>query len=126
MVAVLFLSPMNAFSEETKDEYRHQSFELYPNGKESEDIVTLEGMMPKGVKAEAVDVTEDFLDEDDSDSNKSSEVKSEEKSKSEESTAICLGTGTPAFSQLSRNSFLLQYDITVENLFPGKQSFSAT
>lgn len=83
MVAVLFLSPMIAFSEETKDEYRHQSFELYPNGKESEDIVTLEGMMPKGVKADAVDVTEDFLDEDDSDSNKSSEVKSEEKSKSE-------------------------------------------
>ena len=38
----------------------NQSFELYPNGEEAEQIVTLKGIMPDGAEAEAVDVSEDY------------------------------------------------------------------
>lgn len=34
-----------------------QSIELYPNGEESDEVITLEGMMPEGAEAEAVDVS---------------------------------------------------------------------
>ena len=35
-----------------------QSIELYPNGKYSEQVITLNGMMPEGATAEAIDVSE--------------------------------------------------------------------
>ena len=37
-----------------------QSIELYPNGEVAEQIITLDGMMPEGAEAEAVDVSEDY------------------------------------------------------------------
>lgn len=45
---------------EPAKDFIRQSFELYPNGKESEQTVTLDGMMPEGATAEAVDVTNDY------------------------------------------------------------------
>ena len=40
-------------------DYSRQSFELYPNDDEPEQVITLEGSMPEGVEAEAVDVSEE-------------------------------------------------------------------
>ena len=37
-----------------------QSIELYPNGEEAEQIVTLDGMMPEGAEVTVVDVSEDY------------------------------------------------------------------
>lgn len=51
---------LTAFSVSEKDTvYRQQNFELYPDEGETEASVTLNGLMPKGASAEAVDVTED-------------------------------------------------------------------
>lgn len=51
---------LTAFSVSEKDTvYRQQSFELYPDEGETETSVTLNGLIPKGASAEAVDVTED-------------------------------------------------------------------
>ena len=71
---VLPLSPMFAIAEDEtasvceteqqETQLLHQSFELYPNGEESEQTVTLEGLMPEGSSAEAVDVTEMFAESD--------------------------------------------------------------
>ncbi|MBR6107383.1 MAG: hypothetical protein IKQ39_05190 [Oscillospiraceae bacterium] len=36
-----------------------QSIELYPNGEEAEQVITLDGLMPEGATAEAVDVSEE-------------------------------------------------------------------
>ncbi|MBR6384677.1 MAG: hypothetical protein IKS03_00905, partial [Ruminococcus sp.] len=45
---------------ETEDtELCHQSFELRPNDEESEKTVTLQGLMPEGAEATAVDVSEE-------------------------------------------------------------------
>ena len=61
----LFCGPMqvNPFlTEETtvwaEEDLSHQSIELYPNGEEAEQVVSLEGLMPEGVTAEVVDVSE--------------------------------------------------------------------
>ena len=51
---------LTAFSVSEKGTvYRQQNFELYPDEGETEASVTLDGLMPKGASAEAVDVTED-------------------------------------------------------------------
>ena len=42
-----------------------QSIELHPNGEDSHQTVTLEGMMPEGATAKAVDVLNASLDETD-------------------------------------------------------------
>ena len=42
---------------ELDDELTYQSMELYPNGESSEQVITLDGMMPDGAEAEAVDVS---------------------------------------------------------------------
>lgn len=46
-------------SENIEPDLTYQSIELYPNGEEAEQIVTLDGMMPEGAKATAVDVSEE-------------------------------------------------------------------
>ena len=38
----------------------YQSIELYPNGEETEQVITLDGMMPEGAEAAAFDVSEDY------------------------------------------------------------------
>ena len=38
-------------------ELTYQSIELHPNGEEAEQVITLDGMMPEGAEAEAVDVS---------------------------------------------------------------------
>lgn len=40
-------------------ELTYQSIELHPNGEEAEQIITLDGMLPEGAEAEAVDVSEE-------------------------------------------------------------------
>lgn len=40
-------------------ELTYQSIELHPNGDEAEQTITLDGMMPEGAAAEAVDVSEE-------------------------------------------------------------------
>ena len=44
-------------AEENEPDLTYQSMELYPNGEEAEQIVTLDGMMPEGAEAEVVDVS---------------------------------------------------------------------
>lgn len=52
--------PMAAIvAENIEPDLTYQSIELYPNGEEAEQIVTLDGMMPEGAKATAVDVSEE-------------------------------------------------------------------
>ncbi len=54
-------SPIYTAAENTPDqvdgELCLQSFELYPNGVDAEEVVTLEGLMPEGASAEAIDVS---------------------------------------------------------------------
>ena len=45
---------------ETSSDLSYQSFELYPNGEEAEQVITLGGMMPDGAEAEAVDVSDEY------------------------------------------------------------------
>ncbi len=52
-----FVTATEAASQE--DELIYQSMELYPNGENSEQVITLDGMMPDGAEAEAVDVSEE-------------------------------------------------------------------
>ncbi|MDO4863738.1 MAG: SpaA isopeptide-forming pilin-related protein [Ruminococcus sp.] len=40
-------------------ELSYQSIELYPSGEEAEQVITLEGYMPEGAEAEAVDVSDE-------------------------------------------------------------------
>lgn len=47
-----------AYSVSDETELMFQSIELYPNGDGSEQSITLEGMMPEGAEADAVDVSE--------------------------------------------------------------------
>ena len=47
-----------AYSVSDETELMYQSIELYPNGDSSEQSITLEGMMPEGAEADAVDVSE--------------------------------------------------------------------
>ncbi|MBP5579658.1 MAG: hypothetical protein J6X56_09355 [Ruminococcus sp.] len=49
------------FAEEQAEfaDYTRQSFELYPNDNDTEQVITLEGSMPEGIEAEAVDVSEE-------------------------------------------------------------------
>nr|WP_296691425.1 SpaA isopeptide-forming pilin-related protein [Ruminococcus sp.] len=66
------ISPVFTFADETTlsqaaasttdisdTDLSYQSIELYPNGKEAEQIITLDGMMPEGAEAEAVDVSDE-------------------------------------------------------------------
>ena len=46
-------------SENIEPDLTYQSIELYPNGEQAEQIVILDGMMPEGAKATAVDVSEE-------------------------------------------------------------------
>lgn len=55
---VMPIAPVFAVDDEP--DLTHQSIELYPNGEDAEQIVTLDGMMPEGAEAEAVDVSEDY------------------------------------------------------------------
>ena len=41
-------------------ELLHQTFELYPNGEQAEQVITLEGMMPDGAEASAKDVSDEY------------------------------------------------------------------
>lgn len=43
----------------TDTELTYQSIELHPNGEEAEQIITLDGMLPEGAEAEAVNVSEE-------------------------------------------------------------------
>jgi len=43
---------------EPEEVLTEQSISLYPNGEEAEQIITLNGLMPEGATAEAVDVSE--------------------------------------------------------------------
>lgn len=45
---------------EASSDLSYQSFELYPNGEEAEQVITLGGMMPDGAEAEAVDVSDEY------------------------------------------------------------------
>ena len=49
------------FAEEQAEETElcQQSFELYPNGEDAGQVITLEGEMPEGAEAEAIDVSEE-------------------------------------------------------------------
>ena len=47
-----------AATEEVSD-LTFQSLELYPNGEEAEQVVTLDGLMPEGAEATAVDVSDE-------------------------------------------------------------------
>ena len=42
-----------------EEDLSQQSIELYPNGEEAEQVVSLEGLMPEGATAEAVDVSDE-------------------------------------------------------------------
>ena len=53
-------SPANVFLEEKQAEFCQQSFELYPNSEDAGQVITLEGEMPEYVKAEAIDVSEEY------------------------------------------------------------------
>jgi len=44
----------------TEPELCQQSFELYPNGEDADQLITLEGLMPEGASAEAIDVSDDY------------------------------------------------------------------
>ena len=46
-------------AEENEPDLTYQSMELYPNGEEAEQIVTLDGMMPEDAEAEVIDVSAD-------------------------------------------------------------------
>lgn len=46
-------------AETNTDELCRQSFELYPSGEQTQKLVKLDGMMPQGATAEAVDVSGD-------------------------------------------------------------------
>ncbi len=48
----------NAAAESGEAVLTEQSISLYPNGEEAEQIITLNGLMPEGATAEAVDVSE--------------------------------------------------------------------
>ncbi len=41
-------------------DYRQQNFEIHPNSNNSDQLITLDGLMPEGAKAEAVDVTDEY------------------------------------------------------------------
>lgn len=58
------LSPISSYAETQLTETAadenglcHQSLEIYPNGEEAEQVITLEGLMPEGAAAEAQDVS---------------------------------------------------------------------
>ena len=54
---VMPMAPIIA--EDDEPDLTYQSMELYPNGEEAEQVVTLDGMMPEGAEAEVVDVSTD-------------------------------------------------------------------
>lgn len=60
--STLFSSSLAAdiLNEEIITEYSRQSFELYPNDGDPEQVITLEGSMPEGVEAEAADVSDEY------------------------------------------------------------------
>lgn len=61
IMTVSNVMPMTpVIAENSGADLTYQSIELYPNGEDAEQIVTLDGMMPDGAKAEAVDVSEDY------------------------------------------------------------------
>ena len=45
---------------DNNDTLRQQSFELHPNSENSGQIIKLNGLMPEGAEAEAVDVSDDY------------------------------------------------------------------
>ena len=66
LVASMVPAGLNIFATETDDGYSHKSFEVHPDEEDPDKTVALEGMMPKNASVEVVDVTADFIDEDDS------------------------------------------------------------
>ena len=50
-------SQVNQTEQPEETELCYQNIELYPNGENAEQIVTLDGLMPEGATAEAVDVS---------------------------------------------------------------------
>lgn len=66
VVFSVVFSSVAVFSKETddnqEDDLCYQSIDLYPNGEDSEEVVTLDGDMPEGATAEAVDVTDKCVD----------------------------------------------------------------
>ena len=53
--------PMSSMAADTT-EYLEQSLEVYPDEKNNEKYITLNGIMPENASAEAVDVTEEYSD----------------------------------------------------------------
>ncbi len=66
----------------TEQELYHQSLELFPEGEGSEKTITLQGLMPEGASGVAVDVTEDYSQQD------SPELSRQDSSISEQATNV--------------------------------------
>jgi len=66
VVFSVVFSSVAVFSKETEDNQEddlcYQSIDIYPNGEDSEEVVTLDGDMPEGATADAVDVTDKCVD----------------------------------------------------------------
>ncbi len=66
MVFSVVFSSAAVFSKETEDNQEddlcYQSIDIYPNGEDSEEVVTLDGDMPEGATVDAVDVTDKCVD----------------------------------------------------------------
>lgn len=45
---------------ENETQLLRQSFELYPNEEDTDKVITLDGLMPEGAEAEAVDVSDEY------------------------------------------------------------------
>ncbi|MBR4586986.1 MAG: hypothetical protein IKO30_01570 [Lachnospiraceae bacterium] len=50
----------SAVKGDSEKEMTYQSFELYPNGEEADQVITLDGLMPNGAAVDAVDVSSDY------------------------------------------------------------------
>ncbi|MBQ8927180.1 MAG: hypothetical protein IJ055_02755 [Oscillospiraceae bacterium] len=60
MTAAHISTVMPLRAADAQQDLTYRSIELYPNGKHAEQVVTLDGMMPEGARARAVDVSEDY------------------------------------------------------------------
>ena len=59
VLTVSNIAPAVPTSAEDTPELCYQNIELYPNGEDAEQVVTLDGLMPEGAEAEAVDVSDE-------------------------------------------------------------------
>ena len=59
VLTVSNIAPAVPTRAEDTPELCYQNIELYPNGEDAEQVVTLDGLMPEGAEAEAVDVSDE-------------------------------------------------------------------